>query len=135
MVSIDANRATAEEMYRGWAEIFVGGQSVPLYMAAVNPQFGAAGHLFVTSAGGVDKAIVLKGYEGWAEIGGLYAVAVGDESREGIDVNYTTDRVYISSLNSNDVTALWDGWPECYMPLAEEVTAEVCLVGVHGDCR
>ncbi len=135
VVSIDANRATAEEMYRGWAEIFVGGQSVPLYMAAVNPEFGAAGHLFVTSAGTVDKAIVLKGYEGWGELGGLYAVPVGDESREGIDINYTTDRVYISSLNADNVTTLWDGWPECYMPLAEEITAEVCLVGVHGDCR
>ncbi len=151
VASIDTHRVVSivNDTYKGWAEIspVLGGPSVPLRMIAVDPtlripvdqNWFQAGHVWVTSAGsdgGVNKAIVLKGWEGWPEIGKLYTLDTGTDPLEGIAINPANHMVYITNQGSDSVTMIEDGENVCYTPfITEQYVARVCIVGVHGDCR
>lgn len=151
VASIDSHRVVSivNDTYKGWAEIspVLGGPSVPLRMIAVDPTLRIpvdqwwfqAGHVWVTSSsidGGADKAIVLKGWEGWPEIGKLYTLDTGIDPREGIAIDTTTHIVYITNVGSDSVTVIEDGEVTCYTPFTtEEYVARVCIVGVDGDCQ
>ncbi len=151
VASIDTHRVVSivNDEYKGWAEIspVLGGPSVPLRMIAVDPTLRIpvdqwwfqAGHVWVTSSsidGGADKAIVLKGWEGWPEIGKLYTLDTGLDPSGGIAINTANHMVYITNAGSDSVTVIQDGEVTCYTPFVTgEYVARVCIVGVHGDCR
>jgi len=77
----------------------------PLRMVAVNEN---TGHVFVTCAG--ESRVVVFKSDGLGEIG---AWPVGSNPQEGILADPATDRVYVSNRDSNNLTVLQDGLPEC----------------------
>jgi len=144
VATIDSHRIVAidgvSDTYLGWAEFHKDqdpAQPAPLRVIAVNPNLGASGHLYATTVagdGGFDRFFAIP--KGWDEdFHRPYAIDVGNSPREGIAVNLSNNRVYVTARGSNRLTILEDGEPPCLWNFAMDFTVTLCRVGIDGDCR
>ena len=147
VATIDTHRIVAigekggvPDTYLGWAEFHKDQDPAqPAYMRviAVNPNLGSSGHLYATTAaedGGFDRLFAIP--KGWHEgFHRPYAINVGNNPREGVAVNLSNNRVYVTARGSNRLTILEDGEPPCMWNFALDFTFTLCRVGIEGDCR
>ena len=144
VATIDSHRIVAidgvSDTYLGWAEFHKDQdpvQPAPMRVIAVNPNLGASGHLYATTVaedGGFDRLFAIP--KGWDEyFHRPYAIDVGNSPREGIAVNLSNNRVYVTARGSNRLTILEDGEPPCLWNFALDFTFTLCRVGIDGDCR
>jgi YVTN family beta-propeller protein len=147
VATIDSHRIVAigekdgvPDKYLGWAEFHKDQdppQPAPLRVIAVNPNLGASGHLYATTIaddGGFDRFFAIP--KGWDEyFHRPYAIDVGNSPREGIAVNLSNNRVYVTARGSNRLTILEDGEPPCLWNFALDFTFTLCRVGIESDCR
>ncbi len=97
------------------------GSRVPLRVIAVNPDIGAYGHLWTVTSeedGGLNQVLLIPVWP----MGTPTPVPLDLPSYplEGVALDPTTNRVWVTSVRSGQVTVVQDGEPLCTTPFSAE---------------
>jgi DNA-binding beta-propeller fold protein YncE len=93
------------------------GETVPLRNVVVNPNVGPEGHLLLTTSsedGGQDQFLLIP--NGWPTLGTPVPLDIASYPLEGLALDPTTDRAWVTSVGSGLVSVVQDGLPVCLTP-------------------
>ena len=95
------------------------GDIVPLRVITVNPNVGPEGHLLLTTSsedGGQNQLLLIP--NGWPTLGTPVPLDIASYPLDGIALDPSTNRAWVTSVDSGLVSVVQDGLPVCTTPFA-----------------